>query len=118
MIRDRKKAVLKSGGECTTTLLLEDLLMHHPAVLEAAVIGTRDPKWGERPLAVVCLKSGGSATEGELLAHLSGFVDKGKIARFWLPDKVVIREGPLPKTSTGKLDKKPLRESYAAPSGS
>jgi fatty-acyl-CoA synthase len=118
MIRDRMKDVVKSGGEWISTLLLEDLLMHHPAVLEAAVIGIKDPKWGERPLAVVCLKNGATATEADLLAHLSGFVDQGKIASFWLPDKVVIRESPLPKTSTGKLDKKPLRESYAAPPGS
>ena len=113
MIRDRLKDVVKSGGEWISTLLLEDLLMHHPAVLEAAVIGARDPKWGERPIAVVCLKGGTSATEEELRSHLERFVDEGRIAKFWLPEKVIIRADPLPKTSTGKLDKKPLREAYS-----
>ena len=113
MIRDRLKDVVKSGGEWISTLLLEDLLMHHPSVLEAAVIGAKDPKWGERPLAVVCLKNGTSATEGELISHLEKFVDEGRIAKFWLPEKVVISDVPLPKTSTGKLDKKPLREAYS-----
>jgi fatty-acyl-CoA synthase len=112
MIRDRIKDVVKSGGEWISTLLLEDLLMHHPAVLEAAVIGAKDPKWGERPLAVVCLKSGMAATEGELISHLGQFVETGKIAKFWLPARIIISKDPLPKTSTGKLDKKPLRETY------
>ncbi len=114
MIRDRLKDVVKSGGEWISTLLLEDLLTHHPAVLEAAVIGAKDPKWGERPLAVVCLKNGMNATEEELKAHLERFVDQGKIAKFWVPARVVVSRDPLPKTSTGKLDKKPLRETYSA----
>jgi len=113
MIRDRLKDVVKSGGEWISTLLLEDLLMHHPAILEAAVIGAKDQKWGERPLAIVCLKSGASATEMELMSHLEKFVDEGKIAKFWLPERIIIRADPLPKTSTGKLDKKPLREAYS-----
>ena len=114
MIRDRIKDVVKSGGEWISSLLLEDLLMRHPAVMEAAIIGARDQKWGERPLAVVYLRSGMSTNEAELIAHLSQFVEAGKIAKFWLPAKIVITEGPLPKTSTGKLDKKPLRVSYSA----
>jgi fatty-acyl-CoA synthase len=113
MIRDRLKDVVKSGGEWISTLLLEDLLMHHPAVLEAAVIGAKDQKWGERPLAIVCLKSGASASEVELKSHLEKFVDEGKIAKFWLPETIIIRADPLPKTGTGKLDKKPLREAYS-----
>ncbi len=113
MIRDRMKDVVKSGGEWISSLLLEDLLTRHPAVLEAAVIGARDPKWGERPLAIVHLRDGMGASEEELIAHLSQYVETGKIAKFWLPAKVVITEGPLPKTSTGKLDKKPLRENYS-----
>ena len=115
MIRDRLKDVVKSGGEWISTLMLEDLLTSHPAVLEAAVIGTKDAKWGERPLAVVCLKSGTTANEQELRAHLERFVEEGKISKFWVPDRVVVSETPLPKTSTGKLDKKPLRETYSAP---
>jgi len=113
LIRDRIKDVVKSGGEWISTLLLEDLLTHHPAVMEAAVIGARDPKWGERPLAIVTLKSGASASEQDLMTHLEKFVDEGRIARFWLPEKIVISATSLPKTSTGKLDKKPLREAYS-----
>ncbi len=115
MIRDRLKDVVKSGGEWISTLLLEDLLTRHPAVLEAAVIGAKDAKWGERPLAVVCLKSGMSASEQDLKAHLERFVEEGRIAKFWVPDRMVVSGTPLPKTSTGKLDKKPLREAYSAP---
>jgi len=119
MIRDRIKDVVKSGGEWISSLLLEDLLTHHPSVLEAAVIGARDTTWGERPLAVVCLKAGRSATEQELRAHLETFVEQGRIAKFWIPDRIMISSEPLPKTSTGKLDKKPLRETYATlPKGS
>ena len=113
MIKDRLKDVVKSGGEWISTLLLEDLLMRHPAVLEAAVIGAKDQKWGERPVAVVCTKAGKSATEAELKQHLDRFVDEGKIAKFWLPEKIMVGGEPLPKTSTGKLDKKPLRDKYA-----
>lgn len=113
LMRDRIKDVVKSGGEWISSLLLEDLLTHHPSVLEAAVFGARDQKWGERPVAVVCLKPGMKATEEQLKTHLDRFVDEGKIAKFWLPEKIVIVESPLPKTSTGKLDKKPLREKYS-----
>jgi fatty-acyl-CoA synthase len=113
MIRDRMKDVVKSGGEWISTLLLEDLLTRHPAVLEAAVVGAKDDKWGERPIGVVCLKAGTSASEDELKAHLGLYVDQGKITKIWLPERVIISEAPLPKTSTGKLDKKPLREKYS-----
>ena len=114
MIRDRMKDVVKSGGEWISTLLLEDLLTHHPAVLEAAVVGAKDQMWGERPIGVVCLKNGMSASEDELKAHLGKYVDQGKITKIWLPERIIISEAPLPKTSTGKLDKKPLREKYSA----
>lgn len=113
MIRDRLKDVVKSGGEWISSLLLEDLLTSYPAVLEAAVFGAKDSKWGERPVAVVCLKSGMSSREAELKTHLDKFVENGRIAKFWLPEKILISETPLPKTSTGKLDKKPLREKYS-----
>jgi fatty-acyl-CoA synthase len=113
MIRDRMKDVVKSGGEWISTLLLEDLLTHHPAVLEAVVVGAKDTTWGERPVAVVCLKHGMAASEQELKAHLERFVDEGKIAKFWVPERIIVGDVPLPKTSTGKLDKKPLREKYS-----
>ena len=113
LIKDRLKDLVKSGGEWISTLILEDLLMSHPAVLEAAVIGAKDSKWGERPVAIVFFKQGKSATEGELKEHLNRFVDEGTIAQFWLPERILASSKPLPKTSTGKLDKKPLREEYS-----
>jgi len=117
LIRDRLKDVVKSGGEWISTLLLEDLLMHHESVLEAAVIGAKDEKWGERPIAIVCLKQGKTASEDQLKVHLGRYVDEGKIAKFWLPEKIITSGEPLPKTSTGKLDKKPLREKYSSALG-
>ncbi len=114
VIRDRLKDVVKSGGEWISTLLLEDLLMHHESVFEAAVIGAKDEKWGERPVAMVCLKEGKTASEDELRAHLLKYVEEGKIAKFWVPERIIIIGGALPKTSTGKLDKKPLREKYSS----
>jgi fatty-acyl-CoA synthase len=117
VIRDRLKDVVKSGGEWISTILLEDLLMHHESVLEAAVFGAKDEKWGERPIAVVCFKQGKTASEDELKAHLGKYVDEGKIARFWLPERIIASGEALPKTSTGKLDKKPLREKYPSALG-
>lgn len=112
-IADRMKDVVKSGGEWISTLILEDLLMSHPAVLEAAVIGGKEEKWGERPIAIVTAKSGARTSEDELRKHLEGFVEQGKIAKFWVPDRFVVHAEHLPKTSTGKIDKKPLREKYS-----
>ena len=112
-IVDRIKDAVKSGGEWIPTLILEDLIMRDPAVLEAAVIGAREAHWGERPIAVVSLREGQSTSEEELSSHLQKFVEEGKIAKFWLPERFIIFPEALPKTSTGKLDKKPLREKYS-----
>jgi fatty-acyl-CoA synthase len=112
-IVDRMKDAIKSGGEWITTIVLEDLLTRHPAVFEAAVIGVRDEKWGERPVAVISLRPDRTTDGEELRHHLMGFVDEGIIAKFWIPDKYIISLDPLPKTSTGKLDKKILRDKYA-----
>ena len=112
-IVDRIKDAVKSGGEWIPTLILEDLIMRHPAVLEAAVIGAHEAHWGERPVAVVSLREGQKATEAEFSSHLQRFVDEGKIAKFWIPERFIILPEALPKTSTGKLDKKPLREKYS-----
>ena len=119
-IVDRIKDAVKSGGEWIPTLILEDLITRHPAVLEAAVVGVREPHWGERPIAVVSLRPGKTVTAEELRDHLDRFVDEGKIAKFWIPERFVVTTEPLPKTSTGKMDKKPLRDRYAgvlAPQG-
>ena len=112
-IVDRIKDAVKSGGEWIPTLILEDLIMRDPAVLEAAVIGAREAHWGERPVAVVSLREGQETSEEELSSHLQKFVEEGKIAKFWVPERFIILPDALPKTSTGKLDKKPLREKYS-----
>jgi fatty-acyl-CoA synthase len=112
-IVDRIKDAVKSGGEWIPTIILEDLLVRHPAVFEAAVIGAKDQQWGERPLAVVSLRQGQSATSEDLRKHLEAFVAEGKMVKFWVPEHYVILTEQLPKTSTGKIDKKPLREKYS-----
>ena len=103
MISDRAKDVIKSGGEWVSSVDLENTIMGHPAVLEAAVIGVPDDRWDERPLACVVLKPGESLTAEELHAWLSE-----RTAKFWLPERwAFIAE--VPKTSVGKFDKKVLR---------
>ena len=105
-IADRAKDVIKSGGEWISSVALENAIMSHPAVLEAAVFAARHPKWGERPLAAVVFKDGKSATPDELRAHI-----EGRFADFWLPDEFIpVRE--IPRTSTGKFLKAKLRETY------
>src|SRR5207244_4017037 len=84
-ICDRSKDVIKSGGEWISSVALENALMSHPCVLEAAVFAGRDPKWDERPLAAIVFKEGKSATPDELRAHL-----EGSFAKFWLPDDYLV----------------------------
>jgi fatty-acyl-CoA synthase len=105
-ITDRIKDLVKSGGEWISSIDLENALVSHPAVQEAAVIGVAHPKWGERPLAVVVVKPGGSVTKEALRAHLTGCVSKLACP----DDYVFVTE--LPRTSTGKLLKAKLRETY------
>ncbi|WP_332674842.1 acyl-CoA synthetase [Aromatoleum sp.] len=102
-IKDRSKDVIISGGENISSIEVEDALYKHPAVMAAAVVASPDPKWGEVPAAFVELRDGASATEAELIAHC-----KEHMAGFKAPKKVVF--GPLPKTSTGKIQKFVLRE--------
>ncbi|HEY8664992.1 MAG TPA: hypothetical protein VIL68_15405, partial [Propionibacteriaceae bacterium] len=98
-LRDRAKDVVISGGENISTIEVEQALMSHPAVLEVAVIGVPDEKWGERPKAFVVLKEGAHVAEDELIDHV-----KIKIARYKAPRNVdFLLE--LPKTSTGKIQK-------------
>jgi len=105
-ITDRSKDVIKSGGEWISSIELENLAVGHPKVAEAAVIGVRHPKWGERPLLVVVLKEGESAGKDELLRFLDG-----KIASWWMPDDIAfVRE--IPHTATGKIQKTVLREQF------
>ena len=110
-ITDRTKDLIKSGGEWISSVDMENLLMAHPAVLEAAVIAIPDPKWTERPLACVVFKPGKSATPEELRKHLSA-----TFIKWQLPDRFEFLDA-IPRTSTGKFWKVKLRERFAgAPS--
>jgi fatty-acyl-CoA synthase len=105
-ITDRSKDVIKSGGEWISSIDLENLAVGHPKVAEAAVIGVRHPKWGERPLLIVVLKEGQSAGKAELLAFLDG-----KVAKWWMPDDVAFVT-EIPHTATGKIQKTALRDRF------
>jgi fatty-acyl-CoA synthase len=109
-LTDRAKDVIKSGGEWISSVDLENALMSHPAVAEAAVVAVPDEKWGERPLATVVLKEGATADFETLRAFLA---DEGHVAKWQLPERWTIIEA-VPKTSVGKFDKKVLRRQYAA----
>ncbi len=111
-ITDRLKDVIKTGGEWISSLELEDLILKHPAVIEAAVLGIPDPKWGERPLALVVAKPEQTVDEATIRAWLQDFADKGIISKWGIPDRVLFVDG-IPKTSVGKLNKKAMREQYS-----
>jgi fatty-acyl-CoA synthase len=102
-ITDRTKDVIKSGGEWISSVQLENEVMSHPDVVEAAVIAMPDERWTERPLCCVVLREGASTTAEELLEHL-----RGRVAKWWLPDEFAF-VSEIPKTSVGKFDKKALR---------
>jgi fatty-acyl-CoA synthase len=106
-LSDRTKDLVKSGGEWISSVELENHLMAHPAVAEAAVIGVPHPRWQERPLAAVVLKPGASASKEELIEFLAP-----RVAKWWLPDDVVFID-EVPKTSVGKFSKKDLRARFA-----
>ena len=98
---------MKSGGEWISSVDLENELMAHPKVAEAAVIGVKHPKWSERPLACVVVKPGETLTKDEVIAFL-----EPRVAKWWLPDDVVFID-EVPKTSVGKFSKKTLRDRFA-----
>jgi fatty-acyl-CoA synthase len=102
-LRDRKKDVIISGGENISSIEVEQAVMSHPSVMEAAVIAVPDPKWGEVPKAFVTLKQGCTATQVEIIEHV-----RQRIARYKAPKAVEF--GELPKTSTGKIQKYALRD--------
>jgi len=95
--------VIISGGENISSVEVEDVIYSHPAVMAAAVVATPDPKWGEVPCAFVELKDDQNVTEQDIVAHC-----RSRMAGFKVPKKVIF--GPLPKTSTGKIQKYVLRE--------
>jgi fatty-acyl-CoA synthase len=105
-LTDRVADMIKSGGEWICSQELENALMGHAAVREAAVIGVPHPKWAERPLAAIVLKPGAQATADELRAHLAA-----KFPKFWLPEAVVFVEA-IPRTSAGKFKKTELRDTF------
>ncbi|HEX9848812.1 MAG TPA: fatty-acid--CoA ligase, partial [Acidimicrobiia bacterium] len=106
-ITDRSKDVIKSGGEWISSLDVENQLMSHPGVAEATVVGLKHVKWQERPAAFVVRAEGSDVTEEELIEHL-----RARVAKWWLPDKIVFVE-EIPKTGTGKFDKKVVRDQYS-----
>jgi fatty-acyl-CoA synthase len=103
-ITDRSKDLIKSGGEWISSVDLENALMGHPAVKEAAVVAVAHPKWSERPVACVVLKEGAKATDEDLREYL-----EPSFAKFWLPDAFVFMQA-IPRTAAGKFLKTALRE--------
>ena len=106
-IVDRKKDIIISGGENISSIELENAISAHPAVFECAVVAAPDGKWGEVPVAIVVQKPGQELDERQLLAYL-----ETRVARFKLPRTIEFAEGPLPKTGTGKILKRQLREKF------
>ncbi len=104
-ITDRKKDVIKSGGEWISSIDLENAAAGCPGVKIAAVAGVHHPKWEERPILLVEPHEGVALTEAHVVAHLAA-----RVARWWLPDRIVF--GPVPLTATGKIDKKAIREAH------
>ncbi|MBN3848860.1 MULTISPECIES: long-chain-fatty-acid--CoA ligase [Burkholderiaceae] len=114
-LRDRMKDVIKSGGEWVSSVQLEELIVSHEGVAEAAVIAVEDEKWGERPLAYVVPKVefSGNVTSDAIQQHLTAFVENGTISRIAVPHDIRVVES-LPKTSVGKVDKKALQKNTLA----
>ena len=112
-ITDRIKDVIKTGGEWVSSLQIEDLIAHFPGVAEAAVIGVKDEKWGERPMALVVRNEAVAELidDHKIRAHLKVFSDSGVISKYGIPEKILFIEA-IPRTSVGKIDKKVLRERF------
>jgi len=104
--------VIKSGGEWVSSLEIENLISRYDGVSEVAVIGIKDDKWGERPVALVVLKEGAAVTEDDIKQHVLSFSTSGKISKYAVPQVVKFVDA-LAKTSVGKTNKKWLREQFA-----
>ena len=112
LITDRINDVMKSGGEWISSLAIEDIISQHPGVSEVAVIAIPDPKWGERPLALIVLKEEckGKVTKEHIQVHVAVWAEQGVISKWAVPE---VRFGDkLEKTSVGKLDKKVMRQTH------
>lgn len=103
-IVDRTKDMVKSGGEWISSVVLENEIMAHDDVYEAAVVGVPDDRWGERPMACVVPRPGRSIDEPTLRSHL-----RGRVASWWIPEQILILD-EIPKTATGKFAKTALRK--------
>jgi fatty-acyl-CoA synthase len=112
-ITDRIKDVIKTGGEWVSSLQIEDLISQCAGVGEVAVIGVKDEKWGERPLALVVKRASGATAISDTVIknHLKVFADKGIISKYGIPEKILFID-IIPKTSVGKINKRELRERY------
>jgi fatty-acyl-CoA synthase len=106
-IVDREKDAVKSGGEFIPTIVIEDVLSSFPGVGEVAVVARKDEKWGERPVAF--LTGLEKIDKKAIEAHMMKYVESGRIAKFWIPDEYIVVNA-FEKTSTGKIDKKPLKK--------
>jgi fatty-acyl-CoA synthase len=115
-VSDRLKDVIKSGGEWVSSLELESILSEHPAVAEVAVVGVKDAKWGERPLALVVLKPGAQAGVDELRAQVAAHAEQGRISKYAIPNEVRF-VAAIPRTSVGKINKKDIRAAIAGQDG-
>jgi fatty-acyl-CoA synthase len=104
---DRTKDLIKSGGEWISSVELENEIMAHPQVAEAAVIGVTSTKWGERAMACVVAAEGAELSSDDILTWLDG-----RVPKWWMPDRVEFID-EVPKTSVGKFSKKTLRERFA-----
>jgi fatty-acyl-CoA synthase len=111
-ITDRLKDVIKTGGEWVSSLEIENLISQYEGVSEVAVIGIKDDKWGERPVALVVLNEGAEVTEDDIKQHVLSFSTSGKISKYAVPQIVKFVDA-LGKTSIGKINKKWLREQFA-----
>jgi fatty-acyl-CoA synthase len=111
-ITDRIKDVIKTGGEWVSSIELESIIGHHPAVAEVAVIGLPDPKWGERPVAVVVPRAGATLEATDIKDQVLRQVELGVVSKYAVPQSIFFVE-ELPKTSVGKLNKKALRASLS-----
>ncbi len=112
IIVDRKKDVIKSGGEWISSLELESLISSYPGVKETAIIGIPDEKWDERPLALIVLHDGQNIGDEDIKQHLGKFVETGEISKWAVPD-IYKFVSEIPKTSVGKINKKEIRKLYA-----
>ena len=112
-ITDRIKDVIKTGGEWVSSLELEDIITQRAGAKECAVIGIKDARWGERPLALVVRdpKVDPPLSEEDIKAHVMSYCERGIISKYGVPQKILFVEA-LAKTSVGKLDKKALRQQF------